>query len=85
MAWRLSDQALWVANGVPYIQQLNYGSSKQAPALFVEACVDRALATIEKKFGAGGPVTQSSFRQDMGAVGAANLASAYNPLGSDDD
>ncbi len=85
LAWRLSDQPLWVANGVPYIQNLNYGSSKQAPALFVEAAVDRALASVEKKFGSGGGISQSSFRDEMGGIGAVNLASAYNPLGGDDE
>lgn len=31
-----------IRNDVPYIGALNNGHSKQAPALFVEACIERA-------------------------------------------
>ena len=36
--------ALWIVNNLPYIGRLNDGSSEQAPAKFVEAAIDRALA-----------------------------------------
>jgi hypothetical protein len=35
---------LWIVNNLPYIGRLNDGSSEQAPAKFVEAAIDRALA-----------------------------------------
>ena len=86
VGYTLDRGPLFVSNNVPYIQQLNYGHSKQAPALFVESAVDRALATIEARYvGKQILITQNEFRQEMGAIGAANLASAYNPLGGSDD
>lgn len=36
----------FVANGVPYIQSLNSGSSTQAPAAFVQAAIAAAKATV---------------------------------------
>ncbi len=85
IAYELEQGPLYVANGVPYIQRLNYGHSKQAPALFVEAAVDRALGAVQARFGKSIAITQNEFRQEMGAIGAENLASAYNPLGGSDD
>ena len=35
---------LWIVNNLPYIGRLNDGWSEQAPAKFVEAAIDRALA-----------------------------------------
>jgi hypothetical protein len=73
-------------NNVPYIQQLNYGHSKQAPALFVEAAIDRALAAVEERMGAGAVgFTRGEFQGEVGAAGAENLAGAYSPFGGDDD
>lgn len=37
--------AVVIANPVPYVRWLNYGTSHQAPAGFVEAAVERAIAT----------------------------------------
>lgn len=39
---------LHVSNNVPYIQQLNAGSSKQAPAAFVELTIAEHTAGVEK-------------------------------------
>lgn len=36
------DSEIHITNNLPYISQLNAGSSKQAPALFVQAAVLRA-------------------------------------------
>lgn len=38
---------IFITNNVPYIQVLNAGHSKQAPAGFVEAAVERGLATTD--------------------------------------
>lgn len=83
LAFKLGDGWLYVSNNVPYIQQLNRGHSKKAPALFVEQCVARAQATIERKL-------EVSFGRlevwnDGGGAAADNLASAYSPFGGDDD
>ena len=39
--WRLTETG--IRNDVPYVARLNAGSSRQAPAGFVEAAIDRAL------------------------------------------
>ncbi|WP_430435843.1 hypothetical protein [Oceanibaculum nanhaiense] len=39
--WR--RDATGIRNEVPYVARLNAGSSRQAPAGFVEAAIDRAL------------------------------------------
>lgn len=39
--WSLTETGL--RNDVPYVVRLNAGSSRQAPAGFVEAAIDRAL------------------------------------------
>lgn len=39
--WR--RDATGIRNDVPYVGRLNAGSSRQAPAGFVEAAIDRAL------------------------------------------
>jgi hypothetical protein len=40
------DQSLHLTNNLPYIGELNRGSSRQAPALFVEAAVAAGAAAI---------------------------------------
>jgi len=37
------DDPLYISNGVPYIQHLNNGSSKQAPKRFIEKAILRNL------------------------------------------
>lgn len=51
LSFKLGQGMLYITNVVPYIRRLNNGSSKQAPRLFVEAAVDRALATVRAKTG----------------------------------
>jgi len=65
LQFTLDQAVMYVANNVPYINVLNYGHSKQAPALFVEFCVDQALQTVQAKFGV-----------DMSALRAANTNAA---------
>lgn len=69
LAYKLEDGPAYVSNGAAYVPRLNAGSSTQAPAMFIEACIDRALAEMQ---------------QDRGGAGAANLASAYSPFGDDE-
>lgn len=43
VSYKLSDGSIFVSNGVPYIQPLNSGTSKQAGEGFVERAVERAV------------------------------------------
>lgn len=43
LSYRLGQGAVFVSNNVPYIQRLNNGHSKQSPAGFVEAAIDKAV------------------------------------------
>lgn len=45
--YTLDKGAIYISNNVPYIKFLNEGSSAQAPALFVEAAVERALKQVK--------------------------------------
>ena len=51
MAYRIGQGNLFLTNVVSYISRLNSGSSQQAPALFVESCVSRAIAKVKAKTG----------------------------------
>lgn len=51
MAFKLGQGVLYISNVVPYVKRLNQGSSQQAPALFIEACIARAIATVKAKTG----------------------------------
>lgn len=87
VGYKLTQGPLWVSNATPYINRLNYGSSKQAPAGFVERAVDVAFQRVQQKFAAQN-IDVSSLRTDFqriaGAEGANNLASAYSPFGGDE-
>lgn len=75
MRFKLEDGALWVANGVSYVPILNYGTSDQAGAMWIEAAVDRAVATIQQRY---------NVRIDIDRpTGAEGLAGAYNPFAED--
>ncbi|WP_293395539.1 hypothetical protein [Nevskia sp.] len=37
---------IYITNNLPYIQRLNEGSSKQAPAAFVETAIDGAMQPL---------------------------------------
>lgn len=41
----------WVANGVDYVQYLNEGTSKQAPAGYIEATVDEVRSQVKGQQG----------------------------------
>ena len=41
-------QAIYISNNVPYIQELNSGSSSQAPAAFVQLAVQEALSAVAR-------------------------------------
>lgn len=41
--YRLAKGVVYITNNVPYIRDLNDGSSKQAPAGFVQTAVQRAV------------------------------------------
>lgn len=74
LRFRLEDGTTWVSNSAEYIQRLNYGHSKQAPAMFIEAAVDRAIATIQTRY---------NVKIDVDRPVGEGLASAYNPMGAD--
>lgn len=48
MSARLSGQAIYITNNLPYIKRLNEGWSAQAPAGYVEAAVRTARAAIKR-------------------------------------
>lgn len=82
MAYKLAQGTLYLSNVAPYIRRLNDGWSDQAPTMFVELAVARAMATIKAKLGVDFGL--ESFVAGFGADGAAGLASAYSPFGGDD-
>lgn len=43
------DKQIVVQNNVPYISDLNDGSSRKAPAGFVQSAISRALALLARK------------------------------------
>lgn len=43
---RLGGQDIFITNNVPYIEQLNQGSSAQAPANFVEQAIQAGLQVL---------------------------------------
>jgi len=81
MAYKLAQGTLYLSNVAPYIRRLNHGWSDQAPVMFVELAIARAMATIKAKLGVDFGL--DSFIADMGAQGAGGMASAYSPFGDD--
>ena len=83
LRFTLDQAVLYVSNNVPYIALLNYGSSKQAPALFVEYCVMQALLTIQAKM--AGKVDLSALVETYRAqvqqkIVAHNIVRAFHAL-----
>ncbi len=78
MAYKLAQGTLYLSNVAPYINRLNRGYSAQAPGMFVEIAIAKAIQTIKAKlgvdFGAG------QFTADIGGGGAGNLAEAFSPI-----
>lgn len=88
LSYHLGHGSIWVANVVPYIRQLNRGSSTQRPAGFVEVSVDRAMTTVRNRLAAKGSwidlgPMQEQFRAELADAAAGNVASAYSPFGGD--
>ena len=81
LAYALGQGALWLANNAPYVNALNYGHSKQAPAGFIERAIDLALQTVEARYQGRIDLGGAAFRQSIGGQAAENLASAYSPFG----
>jgi hypothetical protein len=79
LAYVLGDGPAYVSNSAPYIAALNNGHSEQAPALFIESCVDEAVVAMKARYGSAA-ISVEKFRDAVGGQGAANLASAYSPL-----
>ncbi len=85
LAFKLADGGLYLSNNVPYVRRLNLGSSRQAPAGFIERAIDDAMAKIRTKFvdvtidvttkGAG------TFSDAAGGFAAEGIADAYSPFG----
>ena len=48
VAARVPGQTIFISNNVPYIVELNAGSSSQAPAGFVEEAVQAAVAAARR-------------------------------------
>ena len=46
--YRLAAGPIYVSNSVPYIARLNQGSSKQAPAGFVQRAIARAIRSAAR-------------------------------------
>jgi hypothetical protein len=88
LRFRLEDNELYETNNAPYINQLNLGNSKQAPAGFVEAAIDQAQQTIQQRYdGLQIDVTSTgggTFSDQAGGEAAANLAEAYSPFGGEE-
>ncbi len=51
LGYKLGQGDVFITNNVPYIVFLNYGTSDQAPANFVEAAVERAIFVVESRNG----------------------------------
>ena len=83
LAYQLSDGAIYISNSAGYVPRLNRGSSKQAPALFIEAVIDRVLAEMQQRYGSSS-LSLERFQSAVGGAGAENMASAYSPFGDDD-
>lgn len=86
LSYNLNQGAIWISNVVPYIQQLNRGSSTQRPSGFVEIAIDVAMTTTREKLSAKGSMVdlgpmQEQFRAELSGSAAGNVASAYSPFG----
>lgn len=89
-AWDLGQGDLYITNRTPYIKRLNDGYSRQSPALFVEAAIERAKTKVNAMLAGRGSVGGIGLSSDMSASDASssmagNLASAYSPFGAADD
>lgn len=81
LSYKLGQGLLFITNVVPYIRRLNDGWSGQAPALFVESAVLKAMQTIRAKTNVDFGIQE--YTSGVGAAGAENLASAFSPFAED--
>lgn len=79
MAYKLAQGTLYLSNVAPYIRRLNEGHSQQAPAMFVELAIARAMRTVKSRTGVDFGLEQ--LVSESGASAAANLAEAFSPFG----
>lgn len=82
LKFTLNEAVMYVSNHVPYIVMLNYGHSKQAPPLFIEFCIDQALAKMQAK---NDNIDLSAIRSDFQAhvrekITAHNVVRAFRAL-----
>lgn len=90
LSYKLGQGDLFIVNRTPYIKRLNDGWSKQSPALFVEAAVERAKTKVQAMLRASGSgidlggmgLGADQSASDVAGDMASNLADAFNPLGS---
>lgn len=85
----LGQGDLYLTNRTPYIRRLNDGHSKQSPALFVEAALERAKSKVNAMLAGRGSVgglgvEAGQSAQDVSGAAAGNVASAYSPFGGDE-
>lgn len=83
--YKLGEGDLYLSNRTPYIRRLNDGYSKQSPALFVEAALERAkmhVNAIGGHFTALG-IGAGQSAADVAGEAAGNVAAAYSPFGGD--
>lgn len=54
LAFKLGDGTLWISNVVEYVLFLNYGTSSQRPAGWIERAVDVAFVKVKAKLARSG-------------------------------
>jgi hypothetical protein len=81
-SWALGKGSIWESNPVDYIEYLNYGSSKKAPAGFVELCIGIALERARARGATF--IDVSSKISELGEAYAGNVAEAFSPFGDDE-
>jgi hypothetical protein len=87
LRFKLGDGALFVSTNARYVRRLNLGSSSQAPAGFIEACIDQAIADVASGHGVELDIRTTgagTFSDEAGGYAADNLASSYSPFGGDE-
>lgn len=84
-SYKLTDGDLYLTNRTPYIRRLNDGYSQQAPALFVEAALERAKTKVNAMGGhfESMGIGEGQSAQDFAAQGAEGMADSYSPFGGD--
>lgn len=78
LAYKLEDGPAYESNHTAYINSLNYGHSQQAPRMFIEAAVDKAVATIHARYNAKIDVT--TLTELRGALALSRAFMAFQPI-----